>query len=93
MEPQLFFNGQHKQLFFIFFMTFYILAVTLPSFVLDNLHGSKQEIGLVTTVFIIAAVIFRPLTGKWLDEVNRKALLNISLVLFTVCSVFISDHP
>ncbi|UUZ90291.1 MFS transporter [Paenibacillus sp. P25] len=72
---------------FFIFMTFYILAVTLPSFVLDHLHGSKQEIGLVTTVFVIAAVIFRPLTGKWLDEMNRKVLLLASLILFTVCSV------
>ena len=71
---------------FFIFMTFYILAVTLPSFVLDHLHGSKQGIGLVTTVFVIAAVIFRPLTGKWLDEVNRKRLILGSLILFMVCS-------
>ncbi|MCS7463949.1 MFS transporter [Paenibacillus doosanensis] len=72
---------------FFIFMTFYILAVTLPAFVLDDLHGSKQQIGLVTTVFIIAAVIFRPLTGKWLDEVNRKKLILVSLAIFAVCTV------
>lgn len=72
---------------FFIFMTFYILAVTLPSFVLEQLQGSKQGLGLVTTVFIIAAVIFRPLTGKWLDDVNRKRLILVSLILFTVCSL------
>lgn len=49
---------------FFTFMTFYILAVTLPQFVLE-LQGSTQGIGLVTTIFIIASVIARPLTGKW----------------------------
>ncbi|NOU93312.1 MFS transporter [Paenibacillus sp. LMG 31456] len=72
---------------FFIFMTFYILAVTLPIFVLDNLHGNNQEIGLVTTLFIIAGVIFRPLTGKWLDELNRRNIIFFSLVLYTICSL------
>lgn len=70
---------------FFIFMTFYILAVTLPTFVLEHLRGGQQEIGLVTTTFVIAAVIFRPLTGKWLDEWDRKKLLVLSLVLYTAC--------
>ncbi|QWU16750.1 MFS transporter [Paenibacillus sophorae] len=72
---------------FFIFMTFYILMVTLPAFVLEDLHGSKQNIGLVTTLFVIAAVIIRPLTGRWLDEVNRKALMVGSLLLFAACSL------
>ncbi|PZE21235.1 MFS transporter [Paenibacillus xerothermodurans] len=71
---------------FFIFMTFYILAVTLPAFVLDDLHGSQQQIGLVTTVFVIAGVIFRPLTGKWLDELNRRKITLASMILFTLCS-------
>ncbi len=80
---------------FFIFMTFYILAVTLPSFVLEQLQGNKEGIGLVTTVFIIAAVIFRPLTGRWLEEGNRKKLVVLSLILFTACSVlylFVSNY-
>ncbi|MBY9079913.1 MFS transporter [Paenibacillus sp. HN-1] len=72
---------------FFIFTTFYILVVTLPSFVLGELKGSGQNIGLVTTVFVIAAVIVRPLTGRWLDEINRKGLIAGSLLLFAVCSV------
>ncbi|WNQ09866.1 MFS transporter [Paenibacillus aurantius] len=71
---------------FFIFMTFYILAVTLPTFVLEELQGSKDQIGLVMTVFIVAAVIFRVVTGKWLDEKNRKVLVTASLVMFMVCS-------
>lgn len=71
---------------FFIFITFYILAVTLPGFVLEELQGNKDGIGLVTTVFVIAAVIFRPLAGKWLDEVDRKPLVLGSLLLFVLCT-------
>ncbi|WP_248931104.1 MFS transporter [Paenibacillus hamazuiensis] len=71
---------------FFLFMTFYILAVTLPVFVTDALHQGKNQIGPVMTVFIISTVIFRPLTGKWLEEVNRKKLVMFALVLFAVCA-------
>ncbi|GAA0134706.1 MFS transporter [Paenibacillus sp. YSY-4.3] len=71
---------------FFVFITFYILAVTLPTFVLETLHGSQKGIGLVTTVFVIAAVIFRPLAGKWLNELDNRKIMSASLILFAVCS-------
>lgn len=71
---------------FFIFMTFYILAVTLPQYVLNELHGNRQGIGLVITLFVITAVISRPLTGKWLDGVNRRNLLVISLIVSAICS-------
>ncbi|AFC32481.1 Quinolone resistance protein, major facilitator family transporter [Paenibacillus mucilaginosus 3016] len=78
---------------FFVFMTFYMLAVTLPGYVLDELHGSKGQIGLVTTVFVIAAVVFRPLTGKWLDEGSRRKLLLTALVLYMICSaLYLTVH-
>lgn len=71
---------------FFLFMTFYILAVTLPIFVTDTLHARQEQIGLVMTVFIISTVILRPLTGKWMDEWNRKKIISFSLVLFMICT-------
>ncbi|GGH37938.1 MFS transporter [Paenibacillus segetis] len=71
---------------FFIFINFYIYAVTLPVFVLDSLNGSQQGIGLVTTMFVISAVVFRPLTGKWLNEWDNRKIINISLILFMVCS-------
>lgn len=71
---------------FFLFMTFYILAVTLPIFVTDTLHGGQQQIGLVMTVFIISTVILRPLTGKWMDEWNRKKIVSFALILFMICT-------
>ncbi|MDD9265807.1 MFS transporter [Paenibacillus sp. GCM10023248] len=71
---------------FFLFMTFYILAVTLPIFVTDTLHGGQQQIGLVMTVFIISTVILRPLTGKWMDEWNRKKIISFALIVFMICT-------
>ncbi|TXK78370.1 MFS transporter [Paenibacillus sp. N3.4] len=71
---------------FFLFMTFYILAVTLPIFVTDTLHGGQQQVGLIVTVFIISAVIFRPLTGKWMDEWDRRKIILIGLTVFVVCT-------
>lgn len=71
---------------FFLFMTFYILAVTLPIFVTDSLRGGQEQIGLVMTVFVIAAVIFRPLAGKWIDELNKRKIIMLSLLLFMGCT-------
>lgn len=72
---------------FFLFMTFYTLAVTLPMFATDTLRVDEKQIGLVMTVFVVAAVLFRPLAGKWVDELNRKKLVFISLALFMVCTI------
>ncbi len=71
---------------FFIFINFYILAVTLPEYAMSHLGGNPNGIGLVTTVFVIAAVLFRPLTRKWLDELNRQKLLVCSVTLFAACS-------
>jgi MFS family permease len=67
---------------FFLFLTFYVLAVTLPVFVTDTLHGGMNQIGLVTTVFMISTVLFRPIAGVWLDRFNRRKIMFFSLALF-----------
>lgn len=41
----------------------------------------------VITFFVTAAVISRPLTGKWLGEMNRRNILSFSLIISTICSL------
>lgn len=67
---------------FFIFTTFYTLLATLPIFVIDVLKGGKEQIGPIMTSFIIAAVLFRPLAGKWLDSMGRKKILLASSALF-----------
>lgn len=67
---------------FFLFMGFYIYVVALPIFVTDALHGTQGQIGLATTVFVFAAVAFRPLAGRWADTGDRKKVLLAGLAVF-----------
>lgn len=69
------------------FLGFYILLTTLPLYVLDHLKGDETQVGLIISVFLIAAVISRPFTGKWIDELGRRKILLASLFLFAVSSL------
>ncbi|MBB6669750.1 MFS transporter [Cohnella nanjingensis] len=71
---------------FFIFLNFYLLAATLPLYVTERLHGSQQMIGLVITVYVIAAVVLRPLAGQWVDRFGKKVVL-FSLALFLTCTV------
>jgi MFS family permease len=73
---------------FFLFMGFYVLLTTLPLYILDDLKGDETQVGLIISVFLIAAVISRPFTGKWIDEVGRRKILLSSLIVFAVSSLF-----
>lgn len=73
---------------FFLFIGFYILLTTLPIYVLEDLHGDETEVGLIVSVFLIAAVLCRPFTGKWVDELGRKKILLIAMCIFSISSFF-----
>ncbi|MGE8203081.1 MFS transporter [Heyndrickxia sp. NPDC080065] len=72
---------------FFLFLTFYLLMVTLPIYVIDDMHVTQSQIGLVVTVFIISAVIVRPFSGILLEAIGRKKMLLLSLLIFFIASV------
>jgi predicted MFS family arabinose efflux permease len=68
------------------FMSFQMLIPTLPPYI-KSLGASGLEIGLVTTLFSIGAVLCRPFIGFMLEYKDRKPLVIIgvvSLLLITV---------
>ncbi|MDP4083151.1 MAG: MFS transporter [Bacillota bacterium] len=73
---------------FFLFMTFYFLLVTLPSFSLQELHSSVSGAGLMTTVFLISAIISRPLAGKWIERSGPNKVLLTALFVFFGASLF-----
>lgn len=64
------------------FITYYALVATLPVYVMEVLNGGDREAGLTLTAFIIAAVFFRPLAGKWVDEIGKKKIFLIFSAVF-----------
>ncbi|MEH7106972.1 MFS transporter [Bacillus sp. JJ1764] len=73
---------------FFLFLSFYILLVTLPTYALNDLHSSASTAGLMTTVFLLSAIISRPLAGQWLERAGNKKVLLTALMIFAGASLF-----
>jgi MFS family permease len=67
---------------FFLFMSFYFLLVTLPVYVVNDLGASKSSAGLLTTTFLLAAIIIRPFSGKLIEKYGGRIILITSLLLF-----------
>jgi MFS family permease len=72
---------------FFLFSTFYFLLVTLPVFSIQQFHSSTSEAGLMTTVFLISAIISRPFTGKWIEKSGYRKVLLVALLVFLFSSL------
>ncbi|HWR39786.1 MAG TPA: MFS transporter [Patescibacteria group bacterium] len=72
---------------FFQYMTHYALIVALPIFVIDRLQGNDWQAGLAMTFFQIGAVLCRPLAGKWIDEIDKRKMLLLSLGSFLLVSI------
>lgn len=72
---------------FFIFLVFYVLMVTLTFYTMNTFHTSQSLAGLASSIFILGAVLIRPLAGKTIDSIGRKKMLFVSLVLFFITSV------
>lgn len=75
-------------------ITLYGMIVTLPLYVVDRLHLSETQAGMVFSAFLAGSVIFRPLSGLLVDRHDKKAMLLTGIILYAVLSVgylFIRD--
>jgi MFS family permease len=72
---------------FFLFLTFYILLVTLPIYALQEFDSNASQAGLMTTVFLLSAIISRPLAGQWLERGSNKKVLLTALVIFAAASL------
>lgn len=76
------------------FIVFYGLTATLPLYATGLLNKTDQEAGLLMSIFLLSAIIFRPFTGKILDLAGKRKMLWISLCLYLVCTVlYYFIHP
>jgi predicted MFS family arabinose efflux permease len=68
------------------FMSFQMLIPTLPPYI-KSLGASGLEIGLVTALFSIGAVISRPFIGFMLEYRPRKSLVLIGAIMLLVITI------
>lgn len=64
-------------------MAFYVLIPTLPVFV-KQLGGTESQIGLVTGIFTLSAVLVRPLSGGLIDRYGRRPFMIGGLMFFAL---------
>jgi predicted MFS family arabinose efflux permease len=73
---------------FFVFLVFYSLLTVLPVYVIDELQGSQSQAGLMTTIFLLSAIIVRPFSGKIIEGIGKKKALLMSIFFFAVSSFF-----
>ncbi|WP_144554615.1 MFS transporter [Bacillus sp. X1(2014)] len=72
---------------FFLFLTFYVLLVTLPIYAIQEFDSNASQAGLMTTVFLVSAIISRPLAGQWLEKSGHKKVLLTALIVFSGASL------
>ncbi|MBS2967714.1 MFS transporter [Metabacillus sp. KIGAM252] len=72
---------------FFIFLTFYALLTALPIYVIEDLNKTNAEAGLVITVFMLSAILVRPIWGRVLERFGKKLCLVIGMILFMLTTI------
>lgn len=72
---------------FLLFVSFYILMVTLAIYSIEQFNVSGSIAGLASSIFVLGAVVVRPMAGNLIASVGRKKLLVFGLALFLVVTL------
>ena len=67
---------------FLLFISFYMLMVTMAVYSINNFHASESQAGFAASIFVLGAVLVRPIAGKIINTVGKKKLLVIGLAFF-----------
>ncbi len=79
---------------FLLTLMYFLLMVTIASYAKTEFHASTSSAGLVSSIFIIGALIGRLLTGRAISHIGTKKTLWIGLGFFAVTSLlyFFATH-
>lgn len=73
---------------FLLFISFYMLMVTLAVYAIEQFKVSNSVAGLASSIFVLGAVLVRPIAGNLIAIIGRKRLLVIGLGIFVIGAVF-----
>ncbi|RDW15811.1 MFS transporter [Oceanobacillus arenosus] len=73
---------------FLLFISFYMLMVTLAVYSIEKFSASQSQAGLASSIFVIGAVLVRPIAGKTIEKIGKRKLLLFGLILFLVMMLF-----
>lgn len=69
---------------FFIFLAFYVLIAVMPLYLVDTLHVGTDKVGLVVTLFLLAAIFIRPFAGQWVSKGSQKKILIYSAIAFFI---------
>lgn len=71
------------------FLVFYILLTALPLYITEKLGVSSDKAGWLLTVFLIFAIIVRPVAGGWISKFSqKKILIYATSAFFIACLLY-----
>ncbi len=68
---------------FLMYITYYAILSALPLYLVNDLHASEMQVGLVVGAYTIASVLVRPFSGFALDRFGRRSVFLIALVVYS----------
>ena len=69
---------------FLMMFAFYLLIPTLPFYLDSYFHSDKTTIGVVMSIYIVAALAIRPFSSYFIDTMDRKKLYIAAYIAFTL---------
>lgn len=70
----------------LFYGAFYLTLIALPKYLRDHLGSGAAEIGLITGLFSVAAMVPRPMVGRIADRGNAHRPMVLATLIFVVAS-------
>ena len=64
------------------FLNYYYLLVTIPIYLIQDLQGNTAQAGILVAIFYVAAILIRPIAGKWIETYGIKKIFLISLIIY-----------
>jgi MFS family permease len=71
---------------FFMFLNYYYLLVTIPIYLIQDLQGNAAQAGILVAIFYVAAILIRPIAGKWIETYGIKKIFLISLIIYLVAA-------
>ena len=68
------------------FLNYYYLLVTIPIYLIQDLQGNTAQAGILVAIFYVAAILIRPIAGKWIETYGIKKIFLISLIIYLVAA-------
>ncbi len=71
---------------FLLTLVFYLLIVIMGGYAIEVFHASTSQAGLVSSIFMVGALIGRLIMGRYIEKIGYRKLLFVGLILYMLTS-------